>query len=153
MGRRGLTVRVAGLSRLPPSARRPRLFEAAVRRAFARTQAQGEVSVVFQTRQQMRRLNLEFLGHDWDTDVLAFRHEMIAAAPTTEQGFGDIYVSGFLARIQAAGQGHSVLREALILAAHGALHLLGHDDAAPRAQARMFRLQDEILAGLGKAAR
>ncbi|NNN07557.1 MAG: rRNA maturation RNase YbeY, partial [Elusimicrobia bacterium] len=40
----------------------------------------------------------------------------------------------------------TVLREALTLAAHGALHLLGHDDADPRARARMFRLQDALVA-------
>ena len=150
MGREGLTVRVAGLSSLPASARRPRLIEAAVRRAFAleRSARQGEVAVVFATRAKMRALNRQFLGRDGDTDVIAFEHEPAPGPPAAETPVGDIYVSGWLAARQAKEQGHSILREALTLAAHGALHILGHDDRSPRDKARMFRRQDEVLAAL-----
>ncbi|MDE2490062.1 MAG: rRNA maturation RNase YbeY [Elusimicrobia bacterium] len=150
MGREGLTVRVAGLSALPPSARRPGLYEAAVRRAFAleRSRRRGEVSVVFLTRARMRAMNREFLGHDWDTDVISFEHEAPPGVRAADLPLGDVCVSAWMARRQAAELGHPVLREALTLVAHGTLHLLGHDDAAPRAKARMFRRQDEILEGL-----
>jgi probable rRNA maturation factor len=150
MGREGLTVRVAGLAALPPPARRARLYEAAVRRAFAleRSRLRGEVSVVFLTRARMRAMNREFLGHDWDTDVISFAHEAPPGVRGADLPIGDVCVSAWLARRQANDLGHSVLREALTLVAHGTLHLLGRDDASPRDKARMFRRQDEVLEGL-----
>lgn len=153
MGRKdlGLSVRVAGLSALPASARKPRLIEEAVRRAVAASgrRAAGEVTVVVLPRARMRAMNREFLGHDWDTDVIAFEHEAPPGVPAAEVPLGDIFVSAHQARVQAREQGHSVLREVLTLAAHGALHLAGHDDDTPAGKARMFRLQDRALEDLG----
>lgn len=151
MGREELTVRVSGLATLPKAARKPALIEAAVRRAFALTRSRraGEVAVVFISRAEMRRLNLQYLGHDYDTDVVTFEHERTPGVPAVEAPIGDIFISGWMAARQAKELGHPVLSEALTLAAHGALHLLGHDDRTPRAKARMFRVQDRILAGLG----
>ncbi len=147
MGRKtGLNVRVAGLTALPAAARKPALFERAVRLACPR--ARGEVSVVVLPRAKMRAMNREYLGHDYDTDVISFRHERVRGVPAAEAPFGDVYLSAWMARRQAAELGHSVLREALTLAAHGALHLAGHDDMSPADRARMFRAQDRILARL-----
>lgn len=148
MGRAArLSVRTAGLSALPASARKPRLFARAVRLACSR--AAGEVSVVVLSRSRMRAMNREYLGHDYDTDVISFRHERVSGVPAAQSPFGDVYLSAWLARRQAAALGHGVLREALTLAIHGALHLVGHDDHAPAQKARMFRAQDRILARLG----
>lgn len=141
-----LTIRVSGLSALPAAARRPRLIAEAARLACPR--GAGELSVVFLSRAEMRAMNLEYLGHDYDTDVISFSHERVPGLPAGEQPFGDVYVSAWMARQQAADQGHSVLREALTLAAHGALHLAGHDDTAPGPRKRMFAAQDRILARL-----
>jgi rRNA maturation RNase YbeY len=151
MGREGLTVRVSGLTALPPSARRARLYEAAVRRAFARagSRARGEVAVVFLPRARMRTMNRQYLGHDYDTDVISFAHDPVPGLPAAERPLGDVFVSAWMARRQAAEQGHSVLREALTLTAHGALHLRGLDDATRAQRARMFRLQDRVLEDLG----
>ena len=150
MGRARLTVRVAGLSALPPGARKPALFERAVKAAYAaeRAPASGEIAVVFLGRARMLALNKRYLGHDWDTDVITFQHERVPGIPTEELPLGDIYVSAWLVRRQAAEQGHGVLAEALTMVAHGALHLLGHDDSKPRPKARMFAAQDRIVAGL-----
>ena len=150
MGREGLTVRVDGLSALPRAARKPALIAAAVRRAFAleKSRLRGEVAVIFTTRARMLALNLQYLGHDADTDVITFAHERVPGVPAAESPVGDIFISGWMAARSAKELGHPVLRETLTLAAHGALHLLGHDDHAPRAKARMFRRQDEVLEGL-----
>lgn len=151
MGHERLTVRVSGLTALPRAARKPALIEAAVARAFAleKSRLRGEVAVVFVSRKAMRDLNRQYLGHDYDTDVVTFQHERVPGVPAAETPLGDIFISGWMAAVSAKEEGHSVLREALTLAAHGALHLLGHDDHAPRAKARMFRVQDRVLEGLG----
>lgn len=69
---------------------------------------------------ELRRLNSEFLGLDYPTDVLSF--------PSGREGsLGDIAISIQRARAQARRFGHSVEREIGVLMLHGALHLLGMD--------------------------
>ena len=151
MGPEKLTVRVAGLGALPKAARRASLFREVVRRAFEieRPRLRGEVAVVFTTRAKMLAINRQYLGHDYDTDVITFEHDAAPGLPAGESPLGDIYVSGWMAARQAKELGMPVLREALTLVAHGALHLLGHDDHDPRRKALMFRRQDEIAAEFG----
>jgi probable rRNA maturation factor len=151
MGRESLTVRVSGLDRLPRAARRRALIAAAVRRAFALegSRRRGDIGVIFVSRAEMRSLNRQYLGHDTDTDVITFEHEPFPGVPAAEQPIGDIFISSWMAAQSARELGHTPLRETLTLAAHGALHLLGHDDHSPKAKARMFRRQDEVLEELG----
>ena len=150
MGRETLTVRLGGLSALPRSARKPTLISAAVKRAFAleKSRRAGEVAVIFVSRVEMRNLNRQYLGHDYDTDVVTFEHEGCPGVPLEETPIGDIFISSWMARRQARELGHAVLTEVLTLCAHGALHLLGHEDHSPRKKARMFKVQDRVLAGL-----
>ena len=150
MGRESLTIRVSGLSALPRAARKRALFAAVVRRAFAleKSRRRGDIGIIFISRAEMRSLNRQYLGHNTDTDVVTFEHERFQGVPAAEQPIGDIFISGWMTAKSARELGHSPLHEALTLAAHGALHLLGHDDHTPRAKARMFRRQDEVLAAL-----
>ncbi len=152
MGPKKLTVRLSGLTTLPSAARKPALIEGAVRRSFTleKSRRAGEVAVIFVSRAQMRNLNRQYLGHDYDTDVVTFEHEPFPGVPAREAPIGDIYISAWMATRQARELGHPVLHEILTLAAHGALHLLGHDDHSSRDKARMFRVQDRVLAGLAR---
>lgn len=151
MGRESLTVTVSGLNRLPRAARKRALIAAAVRRAFAleRSRRRGDIGVVFVSRAEMRSINEQYLGHRTDTDVITFEHEPFPGVPAAEQPIGDIFISAWMAAKSAQELGHSPLRETLTLAAHGALHLLGYDDHSPKAKARMFRRQDEVVEALG----
>lgn len=152
MGPKKLTVRLSGLATLPPAARKPALIAAAVQRSFALEKSRliGEVAVIFVSRAEMRNLNRQYLGHDYDTDVVTFEHEPFPGVPATESPIGDIYISAWMASRQAKELDHPVLREVLTLAAHGALHLLGHDDHSPRDKARMFRVQDRVLKDIAR---
>lgn len=154
-----MIVRVFRAGLLPASARKPRLIAEACRKTLRREHArdraprrgsaasksrraaagEGEINIILLDRKAMRRMNKEFLGHDYDTDVIAFNHD-------SPEAFGDVYISAYKARAQAKELGHPVLREVLTLAVHGTLHLLGYDDDTPSRKARMFRKQDEMLA-------
>ena len=69
---------------------------------------------------ELRRLNREFLGHDYTTDVLSF--------PSGEAArLGDLAISIQRARAQAKRFGHTVEQEIGVLMLHGLLHLLGMD--------------------------
>ena len=74
---------------------------------------------------ELRRLNRDFRGKDYATDVLSFP---VRAATVSERSFlGDIAISLGRARAQAREFGHSIEQEVQILMLHGVLHLLGHD--------------------------
>lgn len=153
MGRKsGIKVIIAGMASLPAPARRAALYRKAVRLAFASSRKmsrrKGEVNVVFLGRAAMLRMNRHYLGHDYDTDVIAFSHDVPVRISGGEFPLGDIFISSWMTRRQARALGHSAAAEAATLAVHGALHLIGHDDHRPAAKARMFKVQERIVASL-----
>jgi probable rRNA maturation factor len=95
---------------------------------------------------ELRRLNRQFLGHDYATDVLSF------PSPGPDGFLGEMAISGARAAEQAREFGHSVEQEAGILMLHGLLHLLGMDherDRGKMARAeRRFRQQLGLPQGL-----
>lgn len=70
---------------------------------------------------ELQRLNKQFLGRDYATDVLSF--PAAAGAP----GLGEIAISIERAAAQARDFGHSPIAEIRILMLHGLLHLTGMD--------------------------
>ncbi len=112
--------------------------------------ADCEMTVVFSHDEALRDLNARYRGRDEATDVLSFP----AAADATEPGgpryLGDVIISVERARAQAAGgsPGGQIADagpvtdaelgdELALLAVHGLLHLLGHEDDTEAGRARM----------------
>src|SRR5262249_13884756 len=102
--------------RAPASLRRTPIRE------FARTlhstvaKRRGFVCLITDDR-ELRRLNGQFRGADYATDVLSF--------PGSDESLGEIAISADRAAAQARQFGHSRLDEIRILMLHGVLHLLG----------------------------
>ncbi|MCX5790015.1 MAG: rRNA maturation RNase YbeY [Elusimicrobia bacterium] len=148
-----MIVRVFGAGKLPASARRPRLIAAAARAALGpAARKPGELNIVFLDRRAMRKINRRFLGHDWDTDVIAFPYPPTPPLPHKGGGkskgggpFGDIFISADQARKQAAELGHRPRTEVMTLAIHGALHLAGHEDTTAAGKRRMFARQEGLV--------
>jgi len=94
----------------------------------------------------LRRLNRQFRGLDYATDVLSF-----PAAPPAPH-LGDLAISLGRARAQAREFGHGTEHEVEILMLHGLLHLLGLDhqtDAGQMARAeKRWRTKLGLAAGL-----
>jgi probable rRNA maturation factor len=90
---------------------------------------------------ELRRLNRDFRGKDYPTDVLSFPTEPRPGYPTGAGSgafLGDIAISLGRARAQAREFGHAIEQEVQILMLHGVLHLVGHDhetDAGAMARA------------------
>ena len=81
---------------------------------------------------ELQRLNREFLGKDYPTDVLSF--------PSGDEAgsLGEIAISMDRASAQAGAYGHDDGDEVKILMLHGVLHLLGMDHESDRGEmARM----------------
>lgn len=124
------------------------LLEQAASAALTHQSAQGDLTIVLTDDEQLHRLNRDFLGIDAPTDVLSFP----ASETDPETGaayLGDILISIPRAQTQAQLAGHSLADETRLLVVHGVLHLLGHDHAEADEKARMWKMQDEILASLG----
>jgi probable rRNA maturation factor len=130
--------------RAPAGLERPALKE------FAQTLrdliAKGrEFHCLISDDRELRRLNRQFLGADYATDVLSF--------PVNDNGLlGELAISAERAAAQAREFGHSRLDEIRILMLHGVLHLVGMDHqtdrgAMARAEAR-WRKKLHLPAGL-----
>ncbi|HOM16345.1 MAG TPA: rRNA maturation RNase YbeY [Thermoguttaceae bacterium] len=92
----------------------------------------------------IQELNRRFLNHDEPTDVLSF------PMGSSRRGIeGEIVVSAQRASAVADQYGWTPEEELLLYIIHGALHLAGFDDAAPREQSRMRRQEALCLKRLG----
>lgn len=144
-----MDIRVHGAGLLPASSRRTALIGSAARAALgAAARRAGELNVIFLRRGPMRTLNREYLGHDYDTDVIAFNYSRSRLREREASPFGDVYISVDQARRQARDLGHPLLTELLTLAVHGALHLIGYRDGTLAERRRMFARQDRVLSRL-----
>jgi probable rRNA maturation factor len=74
---------------------------------------------------ELQRLNNQFLGHNYPTDVLSF--------PSAMPGhLGELAISVERADAQANSFGHSRIDEIRVLMLHGLLHLTGMDHETDR---------------------
>jgi len=109
--------------RQPPDVR-PRAI-AAFAATLEREVAKGKPFEVLLTGDaDLRRLNRDFRGRDYPTDVLSFPHAVSARSACP---IGSLAISIPRARAQAREYGHSTEEEIRILMLHGVLHLLGMD--------------------------
>jgi len=105
------------------------------------------VGLVVVGHDEIRQVNRDALGHDWETDVVAFD---LRDADLDEAGpDGEIYVNAEMAAQEAAVRGASAQSELLFYVAHGLLHLLGYDDATPDERSSMHELQRRYLESAG----
>ncbi len=112
--------------------------------------SRSDLTIVLTNDEEIRALNRDFRGVDAPTDVLAFPAD-VTDPQTGRRYLGDIVISWPRAREQAATHSHSPEAEVQLLVVHGVLHLLGFDHDTPEAEARMWVLQEEVLARLGLA--
>jgi probable rRNA maturation factor len=77
---------------------------------------------------ELRKLNREFRGKDYATDVLSFpARDEGGLVGRRSRGIGDIAISLARARAQGREYGHPTEMEIRILMLHGVLHLLNMD--------------------------
>jgi len=101
------------------------------------------VSVVLSDHDTVRRLNVAYLDHDYNTDVLSFSmREDEEAADAVE---GEVYVDLDTAQERHDEFDSSFEREAYRYVVHGVLHLMGYDDATEEGQQAMREREDQYL--------
>jgi probable rRNA maturation factor len=101
--------------------------------------------------EELRRLNRDFRGRDYTTDVLSFP----SGQPLGP--LGDIAISSGRANDQAREHGHTIEEEIRILMLHGVLHLMGldheNDNGRMSRAERRHRRELGLGAGLIERAR
>lgn len=106
----------------------------------------GSVNVVCGDHELIRRLNREYLEHDYNTDVLSF-----SLAEASDAVEGEVYVDIDTAHERHGEFGEPVEREVARYVVHGVLHLCGYDDATEEQASHMHELEDRYLSLLPDA--
>ncbi|MBK94407.1 MAG: rRNA maturation RNase YbeY [Planctomycetaceae bacterium] len=104
----------------------------------------GDVSVAIVDDPTMHQLNIEYLNHDYPTDVLSFVLER-----DEEHLEGEIIVSVDTAVELARDYQWSWENEFLLYIIHGCLHLVGYDDKDPSAKLVMQEAERRHLLRFG----
>ncbi|MEP6870608.1 MAG: rRNA maturation RNase YbeY [Anaerolineaceae bacterium] len=102
--------------------------------------------------EEVRQMNLQFLGIDEPTDVLSFPDEAddFVQGMADEKLLGDIAIALPTAQRQAETVGHSLDAEVAHLLTHGILHLRGYDHVTnAEDEARMRAREEHYLGDLG----
>jgi probable rRNA maturation factor len=133
--------------------------------------AAAQISVALADNATVRRVNRDFLRHDYDTDVLSFLFESSLVTPgrqpkkrgVSDQAAelrgagrridGEVLVSAEMAVQMADRFGWSPRDELTLYLVHGLLHLCGYDDLSPAERRLMRERERAILAQLKIAAR
>ncbi|MDP8305396.1 MAG: rRNA maturation RNase YbeY [Candidatus Chlorobium antarcticum] len=91
----------------------------------------------------MRRINREYLGHDYDTDTVTFPYSEGLAVE------GEFYVSFDEVSRNAVRFRSGFMQELLRVTVHSSLHLLGYVDGSSAEREQMRQKEDHYLRGLG----
>ncbi len=111
-----------------------------------------QLSLAVTTDAEIHALNRRYAAEDRPTDVLAFSQEEgeeFVSAPDELRHLGDVVMSLETAERQASEAGHDLDAEMAHLLAHGVLHLLGYDHAAPDDERKMRERERAVLAKAG----
>ena len=145
------------------------LLKEAIHRVLAEEGiASAVISLAIVSDAEIHRVNREFLGHDYPTDVISFLLNLTAPdatdaddadprnddlVPTSPDDSlaanfleGELIVSRETAQREAVSHGWSLRAELLLYVVHGLLHLCGYDDLTDETRPLMRAREREILA-------
>lgn len=124
-----------------------KVFIATAARAVQLGLASGTINVAFVDDIEIQRLNREYSGNDYPTDVLSFNY--LETGDAIEGVIGEIAISFETARRQAKEAGITVAEEAALLCLHGVLHIGGYDHQDSSGRDQMQKLHQSLMAEAG----
>jgi probable rRNA maturation factor len=98
-----------------------------------------------------RRLNAQYRGKDYATNVLTFVYDGVGtnAATDADPLSGDLVLCVPVVRREAREQGKTLAQHCAHLVVHGMLHLQGYDHDRDRTARRMEARETALLATMG----
>jgi probable rRNA maturation factor len=106
----------------------------------------GNINIVFVNSETIHQYNVDFLHHDYPTDVISF---MIEDRRHKHHLEGEVLVCTEIAKERAKEFGWSPLEETLLYVIHGTLHLVGFDDKTADLQEAMQEKERKYLQFIG----
>ena len=121
--------------------------EFAERALHAVNSSDRNATIVFVSDTAIRKLNQQFRGKNYATDVLSFptNHERFESE--NQSHLGEVVISIERAAAQAEANGLTLKNEVQQLILHGLLHLCGHDHETDKGE--MNRLELKLRKKLG----
>jgi len=128
-------------TKLPPYYKKTKLYKAAVSFAIGKKNKNFEtINIVIVSPKEILRINKEFLGHNYVTDVITFEN----TSPVNHKIYADIFVCFEQTKKQAQELGKPFRKEFLTVIIHGILHLIGYDDDTLKKRDEMNAVAENI---------
>ena len=127
-----------------------RSFEQWVRAALAgRRNGRVEIGIALFGETEARRLNRDYRGKDYATNVLSFPFESVRGERASM--LGDLAICPAVVAREAREQGKTARDHFAHLTVHGTLHLIGYDHEKERDAEHMEAIERRVLGALGIA--
>lgn len=102
----------------------------------------GDIAYVFCGSDEHRKMNVDYLGHDYNTDVITFDYSDLETKKIVS---GDIFIDPATVREYAAEWKTKPNEEIMRVMIHGVLHLCGYSDKTPDEQNIMRAKENDAL--------
>jgi len=103
----------------------------------------GDLNFIITNDKNIRSINIEFLEHDYNTDVISFDY---CSGNVVN---GEVYISIDTVRSNSLNYKVSLNNEVLRVIIHGVLHLLGYDDKTEE-EKRVMKGKEDLWLKTGK---